>query len=144
MWVSVNDKANRAVGTIIDSDTRISGDLQFAGKALLDGYIEGNVKAEGSDSKLTISEHGHIKGSVLVPDLLVNGTIEGDVCVAEHLELGSKARIIGDVQYNLLEISVGAQVDGELSHKSEGSIVQEDNQAGAEPSFGIKPPSDAA
>jgi len=125
----VGKKANEAVRTFIGSDTRISGDIQFVGNALIDCYLEGNVKAEGSDSKLTIGERGHVKGSVVVPNLLVNGTIEGKVRVVERLKLGPKARIIGNVQYNLLETSIGAQVDGKLKHKSEGRIVQEDKES---------------
>ena len=140
----MNDKANKAVGTIIDSDTRISGDLQFAGKALIDGYLEGNIKAEGSDSELTISEHGHVKGSVVVPDLLVNGTIEGELRVTERLELGPKARIIGDVQYNLLQISAGAQVEGELTHEREANSVQKDKNTAAGLLLENAPPSDTA
>ncbi len=139
----MSEKDNGAFETIIGSDTRISGDIRFAGNALINGYLEGNVKTEKSDSKLTISERGHVKGSVVVPHLLVNGTIEGKVCVAERLEFGPKARIIGDVQYNLLEVSIGAQVDGKLIHKSEAGIVQEDKKAGAELSSGKTPPADA-
>ncbi len=139
----MSKKGNEAVRTFIGSDTRISGDIQFVGNALIDGYLEGNVKAEGNDSKLTISECGHVKGLVVVPHLLVNGTIEGGVCVAERLELGPKARIIGDVRYNLMEMSIGAQVDGKLIHKSETGIVQEDKKAVAKPSFGTAAPSDA-
>ncbi len=125
----MSKKASGAVRTFIGSDTRISGDIQFVGNALMDGYLEGNVKAEGSDSKLTIGERGHGKGSVVVPNLLVNGTIEGKVRVTERLNLGPKALIIGNVQYNLLEMSIGAQVDGKLIHKSEGRIVQEDKES---------------
>ncbi len=142
-WVSVSKKPNEAVRTCIGSDTRISGDIQFVGNALIDGYLEGIVKAEGSDSKLTIGERGHVKGSVVVPNLLVNGTIEGKVCVAERLEFGPKARIIGDVRYNLLEISICARVDGKLIHKSEAGLVQEDKKAVAQLSSGIAVPSDA-
>ncbi len=140
-WVSVSKKG--VFGTIIGSDIRISGDMQFAGNTLIEGYFEGNIKTEENDSKLTISEHGHVKGSVVVPHLLVNGTIEGDVCVAEHLECGPKARIIGDVQYNQMEIAVGAQVDGKLIPKSEGEIVEENKKAGAELSSVKTAPSDA-
>ncbi len=128
--MSVSKKANETFGTFIGSDTRISGEIQFVGGALMDGHLEGNIKAEGSDSKLTISEHGCVEGSVVVPHLLVHGTIEGQVCVAERLELSPKARIIGDVQYNLLVISSGAQVEGKLIRKSEPGIVQEDKKAG--------------
>ncbi len=136
----MSEKNNRTVGTFIGSDTRISGDIQFVGNVLLDGYLEGNVKAEGNDSKLTISERGHVKGSVVVPYLLVYGMVEREVCVAERLEFGPKARIIGDVQYNLLEVSIGAQVDGKLIHNSNASIVQEDKKAVAKLSFGVAAP----
>ncbi len=102
------------------------------GNALIDGYLEGIVKAEGSDFKLTIGERGHVKGSVVVPNLLVNGTIEGKVRVAERLKLGPKGRIIGNVQYNLLEISIGAQVDGKFVHKSEGALSKKSKKARAE------------
>ena len=129
-------------GTIIGNDIRISGDMQFVGNALIEGYFEGNIKAEENDSKLTISEGGHVKGSVVVPHLLVNGMIEGEVCVAERLECGPKARIIGDVQYNQMEIAVGGQVDGKLIPKSEGRIVEDDKKTGAEPSSGKTAPSD--
>ncbi len=125
--MSVSKKG--AIRTFISSDTRISGDIQFVGNALIDGYLEGNVKAEGNDSKLTISERGRVKGSVVVPNLLVNGTIEGKVRVTARLKLGPKARIIGDVQYNLLEMSIGARVDGKLIYKSEGGIVQKDKES---------------
>ncbi len=127
--MSVSKKPNEAVRTFISSDIRISGDIHFVDNALIDGYLEGNVKAEGSDSKLTIGERGHVKGSVVVPNLLVNGTIEGKVRVAERLKLGPKGRIIGNVQYNLLEMSIGAQVDGKLIHKSEGGIAQKDKES---------------
>ena len=128
--MSVSKKV--AVRTFIGSDTRISGDMQFVGNVLIDGYLEGNVKTEGNDSKLTISEHGHVKGSIVVPYLLVNGTVEGEVCVAERLKLGPKARIIGDVRYKLLEISIGAQIEGKLIHKSEGALSKKIKQARTE------------
>ncbi len=140
----MSDKPSGGFGTFIDSDTRISGNIQFAGNALLDGHLEGNIKAEGSDSKLTISEHGHVEGSVVVAHLLVHGTIEGELRVTERLELGPKARIIGDVRYNLLQISAGAQVEGELTHKSEANSVRKDKNTEAGLSFGNAPPSDAA
>jgi len=139
----VSDKAKGGFGTFLDSDTRISGNIQFAGNALLDGHLEGSIKAEGSDSKLTISEHGHVDGTVDVAHLLVHGTIEGELRVTERLELGPKARIIGNVQYSLLQISAGARVEGELTHKSETNSVQKDKKNEAGMSLAKASPSDA-
>ena len=42
--------------------------------------------------------------------------VEGPVRAAEYLELQSKAKVIGDVHYNTLEIQLGAIVEGRLIH----------------------------
>jgi hypothetical protein len=47
------------------------------------------------------------------------GTVKGDVRATERVELGPKARVIGNVQYKLIEMSIGAEVNGKLIHESE-------------------------
>jgi len=50
----------------------------------------------------------------------LNGTVKGDVRATERVVLGPKARVIGNVQYKLIEMSIGAEVNGKLIHESEG------------------------
>ncbi len=129
----LSKRYNAAEQTIVGTDTRIKGDIRFVGVAFIDGYVNGSVTAgKDENATLTISENGHVKGLIAVPHLLINGMVEGEVRATERLELGPKARVIGDVQYNLMEISIGAQFDGKLIHKSDGSIVQEDTKTEAE------------
>jgi len=124
---------NRAGQTAVGTDSRIEGNIWFVGVAFIDGYVNGSVTAgKDENATLTISENGHVKGSVAVPHLLINGMVEGEVRVTERLELGPKAQVSGAVQYNLMEISIGAQIDSKLIHKGEGSIVQEDTKTEAE------------
>ena len=78
-----------------------------------------------------------------MPRLRVNETIEGEVCVTERLEFDPKVRIIGDVPYNLLEISIGAPVDGKFIHKREGALSRKIKKAVAELSSGKVGPSDS-
>jgi cytoskeletal protein CcmA (bactofilin family) len=59
----------------------------------------------------------------VVPHILLNGTVKGDVRATERVELGPKARVIGNVQYKLIEMSIGAEVNGKLIHESEGAAV---------------------
>jgi cytoskeletal protein CcmA (bactofilin family) len=46
--------------------------------------------------------------------VIVNGEIEGPIVCQEMLELQPKARITGDIRYDVLEMHPGALVDGEL------------------------------
>lgn len=112
------------IGTLVGADSRVHGDIEFSGGCHIDGYVKGNVRAEKDDrAVLSISERGCVEGSVVVPHLLLNGTVKGDVRATERVELGPKARVIGNVQYKLIEMSIGAEVNGKLIHESEGSAV---------------------
>jgi len=112
--------AGGRVDTIIGQQTRIEGDVHFNGGLHVDGFIKGAVIAEvGSDSVLTVSEHGSIQGEVRVPTLILNGTVDGDVRSDEHVELAAKARVDGDVYYKLIEMAMGATVNGSLVHQAD-------------------------
>ena len=58
-----------------------------------------------------------------MPHVLLNGTVKGDVRATERVELGPKASVIGNVQYKLIEMSIGAEVNGKLIHESEGTAM---------------------
>ena len=73
---------------------------------------------------LSISERGCVEGSVVVPHVVLNGTVKGDVRATERVELGPKARVIGNVQYKLIEMSIGAEVNGKLIHESEHAAAK--------------------
>jgi cytoskeletal protein CcmA (bactofilin family) len=113
-----NKSAGARVDTIIGQQTQISGDLHFSGGLHIDGHVKGNVIAdEGSASVLTVSEHGRIDGDVRVPNVFLNGSVNGDVRCEERIELAAKAKVNGDVYYNLIEMVMGAEVNGSLLHQ---------------------------
>ncbi|HEY5665496.1 MAG TPA: polymer-forming cytoskeletal protein, partial [Gammaproteobacteria bacterium] len=73
-------KRDSAIGTLVGKDTRVHGDLEFSGGCLIDGYVKGNVKAiSDENAMLSISERGQVEGAVIVPNVLLNGTVKGDV-----------------------------------------------------------------
>jgi cytoskeletal protein CcmA (bactofilin family) len=113
-------RSHAAIGTLVGADTRVHGDIEFCGGFHVDGYVKGNVKSVKDDrSTLSISERGCVEGTVVVPHVLLNGTVKGDVRATERVELGPKARVIGNVQYKLIEMAIGAEVNGKLIHESE-------------------------
>jgi cytoskeletal protein CcmA (bactofilin family) len=112
------------IGTLVGADTRVHGDIEFSGGFHVDGYVKGNVKAVKDDrAVLSISERGCVEGAVMVPHVLLNGTVKGDVRATERVELGPRARVIGNVQYKIIEMSIGAEVNGKLIHESEGAAL---------------------
>lgn len=116
-------KPRRPVGhfdTLVSGKTTVAGDVHFSGGLHVDGRIRGRVVAEeSSDAVLRLSEVGEIEGDIVAPHVIINGTVHGDVYASAHLELAAKASIHGNVYYNLIEMAMGAQVNGNLVHQSE-------------------------
>lgn len=112
-------KAGR-IDTLVGRQTEIQGDIRFSGGLHVDGTVKGNVSADNDGrSMLSLSESAVIEGAVSVPYVVLNGTVAGDVHSSEHVELAAKARITGNVHYNLLEMAIGAEVNGQLVHAHE-------------------------
>jgi cytoskeletal protein CcmA (bactofilin family) len=117
-----NSKKRKAtrIDTLVGQHTEIQGDVRFTGGLHIDGTVKGNVIAENDGrSMLSLSECGTIEGEVSVPYVVLNGVVIGDVHGSEHVELASKARITGNVYYNLIEMAIGAEVNGKLVHSLE-------------------------
>jgi cytoskeletal protein CcmA (bactofilin family) len=107
------------IDTLIGAKTRINGDVEFAGGFHLDGHINGNVKCDlGTGATLSVSEQGCIEGSVIVPNIVLNGLVKGDIEASDRVELGPKARVLGSVHYATIESAVGAQINGRLIHRA--------------------------
>ena len=110
---------NLKIDTLIGAGTRINGDVEFLGGLHLDGYISGNVSSEpNTDATLSVSEQGGIEGSVSVPNVILNGIVKGDIDATLRVELGEKARVLGNVRYSAIETAVGAQINGKLIHRA--------------------------
>lgn len=106
------------IDTLIGQGVEVTGDVIFEGGLHLDGAITGNVStadnAEGA--VLVISERGRVEGDVHVAYAVINGEVSGNVYASEKLELSANARISGNVEYNLLEMVSGAEINGQMFH----------------------------
>jgi cytoskeletal protein CcmA (bactofilin family) len=118
------EKSNARIDTLIGRSARIHGDIEFSGGLHIDGRVTGNVRAlTDKDSSLSVSEHGTIDGSVEAPQVVLNGTVNGDIAASERLVLGAKARIQGDVHYGVIEMALGAEISGKLIPHSDNARV---------------------
>lgn len=109
-----------SIRTLIDAQTRICGDLTFNGGLHLDGTINGNVSAGAEGSLfLSLGEDACIEGNVDVPNIVLNGVVKGDIHASEHIKLGPRARVLGNLTYTNIETTVGAQINGKLIHKGD-------------------------
>jgi cytoskeletal protein CcmA (bactofilin family) len=117
MWGSGGKRRTTRIDTLIGQHSEVIGDIRFTGGLHVDGTIKGNViAANDGRSMLSLSDQGTIEGEVKAPYVIINGVVIGDVHGGEHVELSAKARVTGNVYYNLIEMAVGAEVNGKLVH----------------------------
>ena len=113
-----NKRRGGVIQTLVGDGTRIEGDLRFEGGCHIDGVVNGSVVADRDpDAFLSISEDGRVEGSVRVPQVALNGTVEGDVFCSERVQLGPTARVTGNLHYELIEMAAGAEINGQLIHE---------------------------
>ena len=113
-------KEPQHIDTLIGTHSVFTGDLMFEGAVRIDGRFEGNIRSE-KEGTLIVSEGAFIKGEVSVPNLVLHGDINGDVCAAQSLKIGAKGVLNGDVQYRVLSLAEGASMNGRCSRIEEGA-----------------------
>jgi cytoskeletal protein CcmA (bactofilin family) len=111
------------IETWIGGNVNIVGNVSFTGACSVDGSIEGNLSSDDPDSTLILGENGVIIGNAYAANIYANGRIDGNVVASKKVELHPKARINGDLHYNLLEMAVGAGVNGKLLHQEINDVT---------------------
>ncbi len=108
------------ISSIIAEHNTIKGDLHFSGGLHLDGRVQGDVVGQrDTNSSLIISKSGSVKGNVRVINLVLGGTIVGDVEAENKVQLMQGSRVTGTVRYRVLEMAEGAEVNGKLVYVDE-------------------------
>ncbi len=117
MFSKRKNKHSGKINSLIGKGTKIIGNIDFSGGLHIDGQVCGNITAKDDDmASITVSEFAHILGEIHIPNIKINGVIEGDIYSSNHLELDSKAQIKGNIYYNVLEMAVGSEINGSLEH----------------------------
>lgn len=114
MWT--NRKKQPAIRSLIGEGTLVQGELRFDAGLRIDGEVIGDVVATDPSSLLVISENARVQGKVMAGHVIINGRVDGPVVATSLLELQPKARIVGDVHYEALEMHQGATIDGVMKH----------------------------
>jgi cytoskeletal protein CcmA (bactofilin family) len=103
------------IDTLLGKTATLNGDLEFSGGLHLDGRVNGDVRSNAADGgALSVSESGFIEGNVDVTNIVMNGTVNGDMHARDRLVLGGSARVNGNVHYGVIEMAPGAVITGKL------------------------------
>lgn len=95
--------------TILGSDATFKGELTFTGVARIQGTLEGTVQTAG---EIHVEAGGNVKASIEAKNVVVDGTVSGDLTASERVELLAHAQVKGDVTAKTLVVVEGAAFTG--------------------------------
>jgi len=97
--------------TYIAASTALVGTITGQGAFVFCGTVEGDCDINGP---LTLAKGGVWKGILRANDIVVAGTVEGDVVAKQRVEILGSARITGSLSGNSIAVAEGAIIEGEI------------------------------
>ena len=107
--------------TYIAPATKIVGDISGQGEYIFCGTVEGNCEIDGL---LTLAEGGRWNGTLKGTDIIVSGSVQGDVIATQRVEISSTARISGSLSGSAIAVADGAVIEGEIQISKDDSPVR--------------------
>ncbi|MDR1930336.1 MAG: polymer-forming cytoskeletal protein [Treponema sp.] len=99
------------VNTIIGPHSFIRGEVNSGGFTRVDGYMKGNLHAEG---RVVVGENARMQSSITGTAVTVGGVVTGNVLASERLVVLSSAVILGDITTRRIEVHEGSLVHGRI------------------------------
>ena len=103
--------AKDEINAFLGVGTTYRGRLDFTGSVRIDGRFEGEVESEGT---LVVGREAVITGQVKVGQLVLGGTMTGDVVAGMRVTLHKTAKFQGTMTTPALSVEEGAVLDGQL------------------------------
>jgi cytoskeletal protein CcmA (bactofilin family) len=100
---------------VIESSTKIVGEIVSKADFRIDGVVEGNITTTG---KVVVGRSGKISGKLNCSNADVSGSISGQIQISETLSLMSESYIQGEITTAKLSVEEGAQVDATIVMKT--------------------------
>ncbi len=102
----------RGGSATIGKAVRIAGQIFSKEDLYVDGDVEGTV--EVLEHKLTVGPNGKVQASIKAREVVVLGSIQGNVDAGERLEIRKDGKLIGDIRTSRIIIEDGAYFKGSI------------------------------
>ncbi|HEY8780080.1 MAG TPA: polymer-forming cytoskeletal protein [Mucilaginibacter sp.] len=114
----------QSISTLISEGCILDGNIKAPAYARIDGQITGDIMV---DEGLIVGEKGSILGNVITKEMVVYGTVTGNLQV-NALEIKATGKITGEIRTQTLQVEDGAVYNGSLSMTQNNKLAQTHKQ----------------
>jgi cytoskeletal protein CcmA (bactofilin family) len=100
---------NKKIRTVLGNKTYFNGDLVFQDSLKINGSFIGKINATGF---LVVGEGSIVEADITANSVVVSGTVKGNICAAEKVEMMPTGKIYGNVKAKKIKISDGVIFSG--------------------------------
>jgi len=91
---------------------KIRGELSGSSDLYIDGEAQGKIALP--DSRVTIGPNGRVQADIEAREIIIEGTVEGNLKARESVRLGSSSKVQGSVLTPRIGIDDGAKLRGKV------------------------------
>jgi cytoskeletal protein CcmA (bactofilin family) len=110
--VRTYDPPAPAGSATIGKAVMIKGQIFSREDLVIDGEVEGTVEAQ--DHRVTVGPNGKVQASVKAREIVVLGSIHGNVEATDKIDIRKDARLVGDIKTARIVIEDGAYFKGSI------------------------------
>ncbi|SHJ52008.1 protein CcmA, bactofilin family [Geosporobacter subterraneus DSM 17957] len=110
------------VDTFIGKNSSFEGTLHAEGTIRIDGTFKGDLHIKGN---VIIGEEGKITGNIDAYNIILSGSIEGNITASHQLKINATGKLYGDIQVSSFVVEEKAIFDGTCKMKD--SNIQDKN-----------------
>jgi cytoskeletal protein CcmA (bactofilin family) len=96
----------------IGKSVQIRGEVKGSEDLLVDGLVEGTITL--NDSRLTIGANARVQANVSARDVVIQGTLNGNINATGRVEMRAGSHVTGDLRSSRLAIEENAIFTGKV------------------------------
>jgi cytoskeletal protein CcmA (bactofilin family) len=131
METTMNEMTGKVLGTtptsphqtVLGQTVVLRGELSANEDLLIEGQFEGTVSLE--DHRLTVGANGQVKAEIRARQVVILGTVSGNVVAGEKVEIRRSGHVVGDLKAGAVAMEEGAYFKGSID------ILREEAEEGS-------------
>ncbi len=110
--LSETPQESRGSSAVLGKSVIVKGQIYSREDLTIDGEVEGTVECQ--EHRLTVGPNGKVRAGVKAREVVVLGTIHGDVETSDKIEIRKDAKLVGDIKTARIGIEDGAYFKGNI------------------------------
>lgn len=106
------EPVTRVGSAALGKNVTVKGQIFAREDLTIDGEVEGTVECH--DHRLTIGPNARVQAGLKAREIIIQGSIQGNVEAADKIDIRKEAKLVGDIKTSRIVIEDGAYFKGSI------------------------------